>query len=187
MPDESPTLNESTSIAVTEENEAEILVVTFDDEQAAQDAVRVLNQALRDNRQTIYQGALLSRAADDTLRIRDLREMGLGDLITGTAGLTIDTGRAGLKLTWAAVSTGVAVVVGGFRLARDTVGRAGGLAGSMLSIPSRRRLDRFDPDEQVQQRGEGLEAGKTAVVILANHETAAELATDLVRSGGRIG
>lgn len=175
------------AIAVTEENEAEVLVVTFDSEEAARSAVRVLNQALRDEDRTIYQGALLSRAADNELRIRDLRDMGLGDLITGTAGLTIDTGRSGLKLTWAAVSTGVGVVIGGLRLARNTIDRAAGLLGSFWSIPSRRRLDRFDPDEQVQERGQDLEAGKTAVVILASHETAAELATKLARSGGRLG
>jgi hypothetical protein len=173
-------------IAVEEENAPEIMTVFFDDENAAQNGVRILNKALRSEHRTIYQGALLSRDKDNALTIRDLRDMGLGELITGTADLTLDTSRSGLKLTWAVVSTGVGVVVGAGRLAKNTFNRAMGLLGSFFSIPSRRRLERFNPDAQVQELGLQLPEGKTAVIIVADHETAAELTTDLVRSGGAL-
>lgn len=173
-------------IAVEEENAPELMAVFFDDENAARNAVRILNKALRSEQRTIYQGALLSRGKDNALTIRDLRDMGLGELITGTADLTLDTSRTGLKLTWAVVSTGVGVVVGVGRLAKNTFDRAMGLLGSFFSIPSRRRLERFDAGMQVQELGVQLPEGKTAVIIIADHETAAELTTDLVRSGGAL-
>ena len=147
-------------IAVEEEDAPEIIAVSFDDENAAQNAVRILNKALRSDHRTIYQGALLSRGKDNALTIRDLRDMGLGELITGTADLTLDTSRTGLKLTWAVVSTGVGVVVGVGRLAKNTFDRAMGLLGSFFSIPSRRRLERFDAGVQVQELGIQLPEGK---------------------------
>ncbi len=176
----------TTDIPVEDEEEAEVVLVTFDSEEAAQNAVRILNKALRDSDRTIYQGAMISRMKDNELRIRDLRDMGLGDLITGTADLGLDFGRTGLKLTWAVVSTGVGVVVGVGRLAKSTFDRAMGLLGTFFSIPDRRRLRPFEQDEQVQQSTEMLPEGKTAVLLVANAETARELTTDLVRGGGAI-
>jgi hypothetical protein len=180
-------LSEQTnSIPVSEENEAEVLMVTFDDETAAREAVRVLNKALRNSDRTIYQGALISRMEDNELRIRDLRDLGLTDVIKGTFDLTFETGRTGLKLSWAVVSTGIGVVIGTARLAKDALSGVMSLVSSVLSMPSRRHLDRYDASEQIQETSETVEPGTTTLVILGTPETVKDLATDLARSGGRI-
>lgn len=165
--------------------DAETIIVAFDDELDAARAVRVVNKALRQRNETIYQGAMISRD-DDELTVEDLRDMGLTDVVTGTAGIGLDLGRDGFKLALSAATTGLALIGSSFRLLRKTALLTAGLAGSTVTIPVRRGLTSFDADEDLQDPTTILEPGNTAVVIVADHETAAELATDLVRSGGTL-
>ena len=44
----------------------------------------------------------------------------------------------------------------------------------------------YEAGREVLKIGESLESGEVAVVITADPETAAELATDLARSGGKL-
>ncbi len=166
--------------------DAETIIVAFEDELDAARAVRVVNKALRQRNETIYQGAMISRDEGDDFKIEDLRDMGLTDVITGTAEIGLDLGRDGFKLALSAATTGFALIGSGIRLLRKTALLTAGLAGSTMTIPSRRSLNSFEADEEMQDPSEVLEPGTTAVVIVADHETAAELATDLVRSGGAL-
>ena len=161
------------------------IVVKFDDDLAAARAVRVINKALRKRKDTIYQGAVVSRKNEDDYEVEDMRDMGLSDVITGTAGIGIALGRDGFKLVWSAARSGLNLISSGFRLLRRTALASMGLAGATWTIPSRRRLDDYD-EAGAQSTATALEPGSSAVVIVADRETAAELATDLVRSGGEL-
>lgn len=162
------------------------IVVKFADELDAARAVRVINNALRTRRETIYQGAMISRRGENGLDIQDLRDMGLTDVITGTAGLGLDLARDGLRLALTAAKAGASLVGSGFKVLRKTALEAANLAGSTRTIPQRRRLEAFYAVEELEDSAAKLEPGTTAVVIVADHETANELATDLVRSGGEL-
>jgi hypothetical protein len=162
------------------------IVVTFADELAAERAVRIVNRALRMRKDTIYQGAMIHRLGENELKVEDLRDMGLADVITGSAGIVFDLGRDGVRLAWSLVTAGTSFIAAGFRLLRKTALQTVNLAGSTRTIPQRRELDQFYSEEELQTETTRLEPGTTAVVIVADHETASELATDLVRSGGEL-
>jgi hypothetical protein len=175
---------ESTSPA--NDDEPETLVVTFEKRKDAEEAIRVVNKALRKRHETIYQGALVSLDEDREVEIKDLHDTGLSDVISGGVGLVFDTGIGGFELLWSTLGAGITIFGGGWRLLRSTMRRGLALAGTTWTIPRRRRLEPFGAEGHVEPTSVDLAPGASAVVIVANHETAAELATDLVKSGGEL-
>lgn len=169
-----------------EESQSRTVVARFGDPKQAEDALRVMNKALRDESKTISQGAVVSLRRSGSLRVRDFRDMGLGDLAVSAADLTIDVGVQGAKMALTALLVGAGLFVDGLRLVKNSAGRAVGLAGVTLSLPSRRALDDFAAGDELQSLSVSLEPGDTAVVVVADSETAAELATKLVHSGGTL-
>ena len=168
-------------------DDAQTIIVKFDDELEAAQAVRVVNKALRNRHETIYQGAVVKRdQEDEELQVEDLRDMGLADVVTGTAAIGFDLGRDGFQLAWTTAAAGIGLVVGGVRLLRRTALLAAGLGGSTWNWRHRRQLDSFHIEEEVAESATKLEPGETAVVIVADHETANEIATNLVHSGGEL-
>jgi hypothetical protein len=164
--------------------DAETIIVKFDDELEAARAVRVLNKALRKRHDTIYQGAIVTRnERKEELEVEDLRDLGLADLITETAAMGINLGRDSFKLIWKTAAAGIGLVLGGIRLARRTVLQAAGLGGSTWTMRYRKQLDTFHKDEGTSTN---LEPGESAVVIVADRETAVEIANDLIKSGGEL-
>jgi hypothetical protein len=165
---------------------AKTIVVKFDDDIEAARAVRVINKALRKRDDTIYQGAVVRRKKEDKLQVEDFKDLGLTDLVTDTAAIGIDLGRDSFRLVWNAAASGFGIVTGGVRLLRRSVLQALGVGGATLTLHRRRQLDAFEPEEDVQASTTRLVPGETAVIIVADSETANELATDLVRSGGEL-
>lgn len=169
-----------------DENQSKVVVARFDDPKQAEDALRAMNKALRDESKTISQGAVVSLRRNGSLRVRDFRDMGLGDLVMSAADLTIDVGAQSAKIALTALLVGAGLLLDGLRLVKNSAGRAVGLAGVTLSLPSRRALDDFAAGDELQSLSVSLEPGDTAVVVVADNETAAELATKLVHSGGTL-
>jgi hypothetical protein len=165
---------------------AETIVVKFDDDLEAAQAVRIINKALRKRHDTIYQGAFVKRAADEELEVEDFSKLGLADLVTGTAAIGFDLGKDGARLIWTTASAGLGLITGGFRLLRRTALSAAGLGGSTLTLRRRHKLDSFQPEEDITITTSDLAPGETAVVIVADRDTANELATDLVQRGGEL-
>jgi len=165
---------------------AETIVVKFDNDLEAAQALRIINKALRKRKDTIYQGAFVKRAGEDELDVQDFSQAGLADLVTGTAAIGYDLGKDGVKLAWTTAAAGVGFITGGIRLLRRTALSAAGLGGSTLTLRRRHKLDTFEPEEKVAVSTTDLAPGETAVVIVADRETANELATDLVRHGGEL-
>ena len=165
----------------------ETLVVTFKTRQEAEEALRVVNKALRDRKKSIYQGALVSRPEEgEEISVFDLHDTGLREIVKGSFSVAYDTTRDGFRLVWSTLGAGVFFFTGGWRLVRSVTRRSLALAGSTWTIPRRRRLDTFGSGGQVEPTGVTVEPGGSAVVILADHDTASQLATDLARSGGEI-
>jgi hypothetical protein len=168
------------------EGEPETLVVTFENRKDAEEAIRVINKALRKRHETIYQGALISLDEEREVEIKDLHDTDLSDVISGGVGLVFDTGIGGFQLLWSTLGAGIAFFGGGWRLLRSTVRRGRALAGTTWTIPRRRRLEPFGAEGHVEPTSVGLAPGGSAVVVVADHETAADLATDLVNCGGEL-
>lgn len=174
------------SIHQANEGDPETLVVTFEKRKDAEEAIRVVNKALRKRHDTIYQGAFVSLDEDRKVKIKDLHDTGLTDVISGGVGFVFDTGLDGFQLLWSALGAGVVFFGGGWRLLRSTVRRGSALAGTTWTIPRRRRLEPFGTEGHMEPTSVDLAPGGSAVVIVADHETAAKLATDLVNRGGEI-
>jgi hypothetical protein len=168
------------------ENQSRVVVARFDDPKEAEDALRIMNKALRDESKTIYQGALVSLRRNGSLRVRDFKDIGLGDLVMSTADLTVDVGVQSAKIALTALLVGAGLLLDGLRLVKNSASRAIGLAGVTLSLPSRRDLADFTSGDELQSLSVGLEPGDTAVVVVADHDTAGELATKLAQSGGTL-
>lgn len=169
-----------------DENQSRVVVARFDDAKQAEDALRVINKALRDESKTISQGALVSLRRNGSLRVRDFRDMGLGDMVMSAADLTIDVGVQSAKIALTALLVGAGLFLDGLRLVKNSADRAIGLAGVTLSLPSRRDLDDFAAGDELQSLSVSLERGDTAVVVVAEPDTAGELATKLAQSGGTL-
>jgi hypothetical protein len=164
--------------------DAETIVIKFDDDLEAARALNVLNKALRKRHESIYQGAIVKREEKkEELEFEDLRDMGMADLITGTVGIGVDLGRDSFKLVWKTATAGVGLVLGGIHLLRRTALLARGVGGSTLTLGKRHQLDTFAAQEEMKT---DLEPGESAVVIVADHDTAVEIANDLIKSGGEL-
>jgi hypothetical protein len=164
--------------------DAETIIVKFDDDLEAARAVRVLNKALRKRHGKIYQGAIVTRdEKKQQLEVEDLRDLGLADLITETAALGINLGKDGLRLLWKTAAAGVGLVAGGIHLLRRTTLQAAGLGGSTMTMRYRKQLDSFHNEEGTPPN---LEPGESALVVVADRETAVEIANDLIKSGGEL-
>jgi hypothetical protein len=175
------------TIPVTYEDQPETVVVTFRNREDAEEAIRVINKALRKRPGTIHQGALVTREADESEpRVHDLQDAGLFDIAGGGARLLLDTGRDGARLIWSTIGAGLFFLGGSWRLVRSVSRRSLALAGSTLTIPRRRRLDAFGARGQVEPSSLQIEPGGSAVVLVADHETAVDLANELLRSGGEL-
>ena len=109
--------------------------------------------------------------------------MGMADLITGTVGIGIDLGKDSFKLVWKTATAGVGLVLGGIHLLRRTALLARGVGGSTLTLGKRHQLDTFAAQEEMKT---DLKPGESAVVIVADHDTAVEIANDLIKSGGEL-
>lgn len=177
----------ATHIPITDEDEPYRLVVTFEKQKDAEEAIRVINRALRKQRGAIQQGALVTREGEDErLTVRDLHDTGLLDVAREGFDIALDTGREGARLVWSTVGAGFVFLGGGWRLVRGLTRRSLGLLGTTWTIPRRRRLDAFAAAAAQERDEVELEPGETAVVLVADRETAARVATDLVRKGGEI-
>ena len=104
-------------------------------------------------------------------------------LITGTAGIGFDLGRDGFNLVRSTAAAGIGLITGGIRLLRRSAILAMGLGGATWTVPRRKRMDAFAAGEATSV---DLEPGETAVVIVADHDTAVEVANDLIKSGGEL-
>jgi hypothetical protein len=169
--------------AVKAAEDAETIVVKFDDDLETARAVRVLNKALRKRHETIYQGAVVSREDEDEIVVQDMSDMGFANLITGSVGIGIDLGRDGFNLVRSTAAAGIGLITGGIRLLRRSALLAMGLGGATWTVPRRKKLEAF---ENLEGTTVNLQPGETAVVIVADHDTAVEVANDLIKSGGEL-
>jgi hypothetical protein len=71
-------------------------------------------------------------------------------------------------------------------LVRNSASQVIGLAGEVMSYPNRQLLSKYQPGTEVRKLSKSLQPGETAVVVTADPNTAAMLATDLARSGGEL-
>ncbi len=165
---------------------ATTVAAKFDDSRAAEKALRKVNRTLRDEDKTIYEGAVVTLDRRGDLEIKDMKDIGLRDILVDAADTTISIGIGGIGLLMGVATAGAKFVLDSVRLVTNNAGQVIGLTGEVLSYPSRMMMSDYAAGREVVKIGESLEAGEVAVVITADPGTAAGLATDLARSGGRL-
>jgi uncharacterized membrane protein len=165
---------------------ATTVVARFDDPADAQKAFRTLSKTLRNEGRTIYEGAVVSRKDSGEVRIKDMRDLGLSDIILDATDATIQIGVGGLGLLLGMAKAGAGVMVDSIRLVRDSAGRVIGVTAEALSYPGRKLLSAYEPGAEIARASTGLKPGDTAIIVTADQATAAELATDLAQSGGKL-
>ena len=79
---------------------ATTVAAKFDDSHAADKALRKVNRTLRDEDKTIYEGAVVTLDRRGDLEIKDMKDVGLGDVIVHATNTTIsiDVGGIGLLM-----------------------------------------------------------------------------------------
>ena len=163
---------------MTDQN-AEVVVVTFEDRNQAQKALRSLNEADRADLIDIHEGALVSRDVYGEIHIDDLKLIGFDDLVRNSVGIALNVAVSGTGLLLVTAFEGLRILSrGGWQLA--------GLATALLASPLHRMRDTIIPDSRVKTVGADLEPGGSAVVAVVNADVATDLAAELERRGGVI-
>ena len=155
------------------------VVAKFDDPGDAE-------KALRDEDKLIYEGGVVALDKDGELEFKDMRDIGLADIFVDAADTTISIGLGGLGLLMGVATAGLNFVFDSFRLVKNNAGQVVGLAGAVLAYPNRKLLSSYQPGTEIRKLSKSLKPGETAVVVTADPDTAATLATDLARSGGEL-
>jgi len=172
--------------AATGEEAITTVVAKFDERADAERALRALNRILRDEEKMIYQGAVVTRRDDGELRVSDMRDLGLADIIMDTADATLRIGLGGIGLVTGAFMAGLNVAVDMVRYVRNSAEQILNVVGESLSYPERMLLSSYEPGEEITLPATGLAPGESAIVVKADQKTALDLAADLKRSGGEL-
>ena len=162
------------------------VVAKFEDPADAEKALRKVTKALRDEDKLIYEGGVVSLREDGKLKFKDMRDFGMTDIFVDAADTTISIGLGGLGLMMGVATAGLNFVFDSLRLVRNNAGQVIGLAGAVLAYPNRKLMSAYEPGAEMLKLSKNLEPGETAVVVTADPDTAANLATDLARSGGEL-
>jgi hypothetical protein len=162
------------------------VVAKFENPADAEKALRKVTKALRDEDKLIYEGGMVALDRDGELEFMDMRDIGLADIIVDAADTTISIGLGGLGLLMGVATAGLNFVFDSLRLVKNNAGQVIGLAGEVLAYPNRKLLSNYRPGAETLKLSKSLKPGETAVVVTADPDTAATLATDLARSGGEL-
>jgi hypothetical protein len=162
------------------------VMAKFEDPADAEKALRKVTKALRDEDKLIYEGGVVSLREDGKLKFKDMRDFGLTEILVDAADTTISIGVGGLGLMMGVATAGLKFVFDSLRLVRNNAGQVIGLAGEVMAYPNRKLMSAYEPGAEMVKLSKNLEPGETAVVVTADPDTAAGLATDLARSGGKL-
>ena len=97
--------------------------------------MRKVSRALRDDDKTIYEGAVVTLDRRGDVEVKDMKEIGLRDIIVDAADTTLSIGIGGLGLLMGVATAGVKFVFDSVRLVTNNAGQVIGLAGEVLSYP----------------------------------------------------
>ena len=141
----------------------ELVVAAFTDEQGAERALEELKRAKKEKLIGIRNAAVITRDANDNLRIRETRDMGVGKgaevgaLVGGAIGLLFPPSL----------------------LAAGAVGAAVGGLGAKLRDAGFR-------DDRLKQIGSALKPGTSAIVAVIEHRWVADLEQELAAQGAQL-
>jgi uncharacterized membrane protein len=138
----------------------QLIVAAFDDEKAADEALKALKQAKRDRLIGIQNAAVLRKDAKGKLHIRETADMGggKGAVIGGVAGAAIGLLAGPLLVVPAAVGALV-----------------GGLAAKLR--------DSGFPDARLKEIGEGLKPESSAILAVVEHRWVEEVQREMEQAG----
>ena len=138
----------------------QLIVAAFDDEKAADEALKALKQAKRERLIGIQNAAVLRKDAKGKLHIRETADMGggKGAVIGGVAGAAIGLLAGPLLVVPAAVGALV-----------------GGLAAKLR--------DTGFPDDRLKQLGEGLKPESSAILAVVEHRWVDEIRREMEEIG----
>jgi uncharacterized membrane protein len=167
-------------------NDSGMIVAKFDDSRNAQRALREVKKAMSQQQVAVCEGAVIRRDADGGLHISDVREIGLGDIVRGTTGLTVGLGRGGFNLTMRLLDGAFGLAADGARLALRSAWRAAIFTGAVLATPGRKLSSYLELDKYMQTVGEDLEPGTAAMILVLADDEDGELAEKLAGNGGTL-
>jgi uncharacterized membrane protein len=138
----------------------QLIVAAFDDEKAADEALKALKQAKRERLIGIENAAVLRKDAKGKLHIRETADMGggKGAVIGGVAGAAIGLLAGPLLVVPAAVGALV-----------------GGLAAKLV--------DAGFPNDRLKELGEGLKPGSSAIIAVVEHRWVDEIRREMEQAG----
>ncbi|HEX8034309.1 MAG TPA: DUF1269 domain-containing protein [Ktedonobacterales bacterium] len=141
----------------------ELIVAAFPDEDGASKALTELKEARKEKLIDITDAAVIQRAADNKLHIRETGDMsgGRGAVIGGIVGAAIGLVAPPAVL----VTAGVGAAIGG--------------------LAARLRDSGF-PDDRLRELGEALQPGTSALVAVIEHTWVAEVERELAELGARM-
>ena len=142
----------------------DLLVASFETEEAAEDALQDLQKAKKENLIGIRDVALIRRDYNNKIHIKDVRDVSgaRGALAGGIFGAAIAllAGPAGVILS----------------------GAAGALVGGLVAS----KVDMGLPNKRLKELGETLKPGSSAIVAVIEYRWAGSLEKDLMAAGAKV-
>ncbi len=145
------------------ETPVQLIIAAFNDEKAADQALKDLKAARREKIIRIQDAAVIRRDAKNRLHIHETGDMGprKGALIGGTTGAIVG------------LLAGPGALI---------VGAAGALVGGLAA----RLRDSGFPDARLKEIGAALKPGTSAIVAVIEHRWVQELEEELARAGAQV-
>jgi uncharacterized membrane protein len=142
----------------------QLVVAAFQDENGADEALKEFKEAKKEKLIGIIDAAVIRRDENDKIHIKETEDVGTGKgaVAGGLFGAAIGllAGPAGLLLA----------------------GATGALVGGLAA----KKIDMGLPNERLEQLGEGLKPGTSAIVAIIEHKWVAELERELAEAGANV-
>jgi uncharacterized membrane protein len=142
----------------------QLIVAAFQDEKAADDALKQLKSARREKLIGIQDAAVIRRDEKNKLHIKETADPGGG---RGAAA----GGAIGAIIGLIGGPAGVVV---------------GGAAGALVGGVTAKVIDSGIPDDRLKQIGEGLKPGTSAIVAIIEHRWVEEVQNQLAETGADV-
>lgn len=160
--------------------QADILVAKFADFATANKALRKLREAQRSKRLHGRKGAIVVGTPEGVMPVKDLDDMGVGDITSSMIDLAAFLGIGAAKIAAGTAFAGATLLLSSTR-------RTLALGRTLVLLPAKMLLGSFGSDEIVEELSSAVEPGVCAVVAVVNDaDDAAQVAADLSEYGGEL-
>jgi predicted flap endonuclease-1-like 5' DNA nuclease len=156
-----------------------LIVAKFENQDQAEQALGQVEQVLKATGSKLDEGTLVARDAAGEVKVVDLKDTAMSDIIANAADLTLYLALGTVKIAFSTAVSGLALLM-------ESTGRFASLLGSVALFPVKKISRLFFSTDALERLGITLDPGNAAVVIQVAERHLATLQDALKTAGGEI-